>query len=77
MPASAQTEAPAKAPTTSYFWVMSVQTPDVRLNTRTAVVEVPAGFTREQLFKYVLDQFAADFGPVLTVLFFDLQPNKL
>jgi hypothetical protein len=78
MPSTDQTDAPAETQATSDFhWVMTVQTPDGRVNTRTAVITVPAGFTRAAAFEYVFKQFKADYGSPLTVLFFDLQPNKL
>lgn len=67
----------AEQTTTAYHWVMSVQTPDGRMNTRAAVVDVPEGLTREQVFAFVSNQFAEDYGQTFTVLFFDLQPNKL
>lgn len=63
--------------TSDWHWVMTVQTADGRVNTRTAVITVPDGFTRAGAFTYVFDQFKADFGSPLTVLLFDLQPNKL
>lgn len=77
MPASTQTAASA-APTATIdlFWVMTVQTADGRVNTRTAVITVPVGFTRASAFEYVFKQFKADYGSPLTVLFFDLQMNK-
>lgn len=67
----------AKPGTSAWHWVMTVQTPDGRVNTRTAVITVPDGFTRASAFTYVLDQFKADYGSPLTVLLFDFQPNKL
>ncbi|MEU9495438.1 hypothetical protein AB0D73_27170 [Streptomyces sp. NPDC048215] len=65
------------APTTAWHWVMTVQTPRGVVNTRTAIVNVPDGFTRDKLWTFVLDQFKADFGDTISVLFFDLQPNQL
>jgi hypothetical protein len=62
---------------TAYHWVMSVQVPDGRMNTRSAVVDVPEGVTRDQVFQFVSNQFAEDYGQTFTVLFFDLQPNQL
>ncbi|MGW0948535.1 hypothetical protein ACWD4O_39095 [Streptomyces sp. NPDC002623] len=69
--------ATAQETTTAYHWVMSIQTRNGILNTRDAVVDVPAGFTRQQIFQFVCNQFAKDYGTPLTVLFFDLQPNSL
>ncbi|MET9550561.1 hypothetical protein ABZY36_35450 [Streptomyces sp. NPDC006627] len=63
--------------TLEYHWVMTVQTPGGIFNTRAAVVTVPAGFTRAAVFQYVHEQFEADYGSQLTVLFFALQPNQL
>ncbi|CAM5602736.1 hypothetical protein [Streptomyces coeruleorubidus] len=74
MPSSAQTVQPT---TTAYHWVMSVQTPDGRFNTRSAIVDVPGGVTRQQVFEFVYKQFAEEYGATLVVLFFDLQPNQL
>ena len=65
--------------TTDYHWIMTVQTPDGRMNTRSAVITVPDGsngFTRASAFDYVREQFEADHGSQLAVLFFDLQPNQ-
>ncbi|MGW1134879.1 hypothetical protein [Streptomyces griseoluteus] len=73
MPASATDQ-----PTSSeWYWVMTVQTADGRLNTRTATITVPAGFTRAQAWDFIFSQFKKDFGSPLTVLFFDLQPNQM
>jgi hypothetical protein len=63
--------------TTPYHWVMSVQTPEGLCNTRNAIVDVPPGTTRHQVFNFVYQQFTRDYGPQLVVLFFDLQPNQL
>ena len=78
MPSSTQTDASA-APTDTIdlFWVMTVQTADGRVNTRTAVITVPVGFTRASAFDYIFKQFKADYGSPLTVLFFDLGENEL
>ena len=78
MSSSAQTDTPAETQTkTDWHWVMTVQTADGRVNTRTAIISVPADFTRAAAFEYVFKQFKADYGSPLTVLFFDLQPNQL
>ena len=71
--------APSAAPaaTIDLFWVMTVQTADGRLNTRTAVITAPVGFTRAQAFDYVFKQFKADYSGPLTVLFFDLGENEI
>lgn len=74
MPSTDQTTQTA---TSDFHWVMTVQTPGGVVNTRTAVITVPDGFTRASAFDYVFKQFKADYGSPLTVLFFDLQPNKL
>lgn len=74
MPSTDQTTQPN---TNDWHWVMTVQTADGRVNTRTAVITVPDGFTRSQAFDFVFKQFKADYGSPLTVVFFDLQPNKL
>jgi hypothetical protein len=66
-----------KPGTSVWHWVMTVQTADGRVNTRTAVITVPDGFTRADAFTYVFDQFKADYGSSMTVVFFDLQPNQL
>jgi hypothetical protein len=68
--------APATA-TVELFWVMTVQTADGRVNTRTAVLTVPVGFTRAEAFGYVFAQFKEAYGSPLTVLFFDLAENKI
>ena len=62
--------------TQDFHWVMTVQTADGRINTRDAVITAPIGFTASQAFKYVIDQFKADYGSV-TVLCFALHPNRL
>lgn len=74
MPSTEQTAQPN---TSDWHWVMTVQTADGRMNTRTAVITVPDGFTRNKAWEFVFKQFKADYGSPLTVLFFDLQPNKL
>ncbi|AWT42583.1 MULTISPECIES: hypothetical protein [Streptomyces] len=74
MPASAQT---AQSVTTAYHWVMSIQTPTGRFFTRSAIVDVAAGATRQQIFGRIYRQFAEEYGTPLTVLFFDLQPDQL
>lgn len=63
--------------TTDYHWVMSVQTADGRTNTRDAVVTVPAGYTRNKLFQYVIKQFIEEYGTPILVVFWDAQPNQL
>jgi hypothetical protein len=76
--ATAQDTNQTTQPTTSdWHWVMTVQTPSGIVNTRTAVITVPDGFTRVSAFDYVFKQFTAEYGSPLTVLFFDLQPNRL
>lgn len=69
------TQPPAK--TSDWHWVMTVQTPNGIVNTRTAVITVPDGFTRAAAFDYVFQQFKEEYGSPLTVLFFDLHPNHL
>lgn len=63
--------------TTEYHWVMSVQADGTLLNTRDAIVTVPANYTRQKLFQFVLNQFIEDYGTPITVLFWDAQPNRL
>ncbi|MFF7476654.1 hypothetical protein [Streptomyces sp. NPDC008092] len=70
MPTSQQTA-------TAYHWVMSIQTPDGLMTTRDAVIDVPEGVTRQQIFHFVATQFAEDYGQTFTILFFGLQPNTL
>ncbi|MGW7617392.1 hypothetical protein ACWGLG_16300 [Streptomyces antimycoticus] len=72
-----QTTTASEQTTTQYHWIMTVQTSDGRVNTRTAIITVPDGFTRASAFDYVFKQFKADYGSPLTVLFFELQPNRL
>ncbi|MFJ3043628.1 hypothetical protein [Streptomyces tendae] len=62
---------------TEWHWVMTVQTSDGITNTRSATLLVPTGTTRAQTLAYIYDQFKADYDGPLTVLFFDLQPNRL
>jgi len=62
--------------THDFHWVMTVQTTDGRVITGNAVITVPIGFTASQAFKYVIDQFKADYGSV-TVLCFALHANRL
>ncbi|MEU3220017.1 hypothetical protein [Streptomyces sp. NPDC006971] len=64
-------------PTSAYHWVMTVQTADGQFNTRSAIVDVPATVSRQQVFHFVLEQFKETYDGPLTVLFFDLQPNQL
>jgi hypothetical protein len=68
------------APETStidLFWVMTVQTADGVVATRTAVITAPVGFTRMQAYDYVIAQFKERYGSPLTVLFFDLAENEI
>lgn len=74
MSSSAQTTQPTSS---DWHWVMTVQTPNGIVNTRTAVITVPDGFTRAAAFDFVFKQFKEEYGSPLTVLFFDLQPNRL
>jgi hypothetical protein len=69
-------ETTTKPATQDFHWVMTVQTQDGRVNTREAVITAPVGFTSSDAFKFVIDQFKADFGSVV-VLFYALTPNKL
>lgn len=75
--ATAQQTPQTTGQTTPYHWVMSVQTPDGRFNTRSAIVDVPTGTTRDRVFSFVFGQFTREYGTPLVVLFFDLQPNQL
>lgn len=74
MPETTQT---TEQTTTAYHWVMTVATPNGVFNTRSAVVEVPSGCTRQQIYMFVLKQFQKDYGESLVVQLFDLQPNQL
>ncbi|MEV5236456.1 hypothetical protein [Streptomyces pseudogriseolus] len=74
MSSSAQTAQPTSS---DWHWVMTVQTPNGIVNTRTAVITVPDGFTRAAAFDFVFKQFKEEYGSPLTVLFFDLQSNRL
>jgi len=78
MPSTVQSDAQSAPESASMdlFWVMTVQTADGRVNTRTAVITAPVGFKRSQAFEYVFAQFKKDYGSPLTVLFFDLQLNE-
>lgn len=71
---ASETTAPA---TTEWHWIMTVQTADGITNTRSATLIVPTGTTRAKALAYIYDQFKADYDGPLTVLFFDLQPNRL
>ncbi|WP_327160526.1 hypothetical protein [Streptomyces zaomyceticus] len=62
--------------TQDFHWVMTVQTQDGRFNSREAVITAPVGFTASDAFKFVIDQFKADYGSVI-VLFYALTPNEL
>ncbi|WP_322500819.1 hypothetical protein TR631_12495 [Streptomyces rochei] len=75
MPSS--TTATTEPTNREWHWVMTVQTAKGVLNTRTATLTAPNDYTRAQLWSYIFDQFKADYDGPLTVLFFDLQPNKL
>jgi hypothetical protein len=79
MSAAVQPDAQSAPEPTSMdlFWVMTVQTADGRVNTRTAVITAPVGFKRSQAFSYVFEQFKKDYGSPLTVLFFDLAENEI
>lgn len=78
MSSTSQTDAPsAPTATIDLFWVMTVQTADGRVNTRTAVITAPVGYTRSQAFSYVFDQFKKEYGGPLTVLFYDLNENEI
>lgn len=77
MPTTQHTAPAAKQTSTSYHWIMSIQASDGRMNTRSAVADVPSGFTRQQVFQFVVKQFTADYDGPITILFFDLQPNRL
>jgi hypothetical protein len=74
-----QTSPVSEQTTTDYHWIMTVQTPDGRMNTRDAVITVSDGtngFTRASAFDYVLKKFEADHGSQLAVLFFNIHPNQ-
>lgn len=71
-----QQTAPDEQTTTAYHWVMTIQSGQ-RFNTRNAVIDVPTGFTRQQIFQFVINQFIEEYGTPISVLFFDLQPNQL
>lgn len=79
MSSTAQSDAQSAPESASMdlFWVMTVQTADGRMNTRTAVITVPVGFTRKQAYDYVFAQFKETYGGPLTVLFFDLAENEI
>lgn len=62
--------------TTAWHWVMTIQTANGVMNTRSAVIQVPRGYTRDKAYRFVLDQFTQEYGQ-LSVLYFDLQPNQL
>ena len=62
--------------TQDFHWVMTVQTNDGLINTREAVITAPVSFTASDAYKFVIDQFKADYGPVI-VLFYALTPNQL
>ncbi|MEV0779209.1 hypothetical protein [Streptomyces sp. NPDC050428] len=66
-----------KPGTSDYHWVMTVQTADGRVNTRTAIITVPDGFSRADAFDYVFKQFKDDYGIPITVVFFALESNQL
>lgn len=72
-----QTATSGQQGTKEFHWIMTVQTSEGRMNTRTAVITVPDGFPRSKAFDYVFSQFKKDYAGPLTVLFFDLQPNQL
>lgn len=76
MSQTTQTAPANEQDTKSFHWVMTAQAEDGLMNTRSAVITVPAGFTRDEAYQYVVQQFREDYGPVI-VLFFDLQPNQL
>lgn len=71
-----QTAPTSEKTTTAYHWIMTVQVGQT-LNTRSAIVDVPTGYTRQQILQFVLDQFERDYGKPIVVVFFDLQPNQL
>lgn len=71
------TNAPDQPTTTEWHWVMTIQAAGGVTNTRTATIRVSNGHTRAQVLDFVLDQFKADYGTPISVLFFDLQPNQL
>lgn len=79
MSSTTQSDTQPVQPTSSMelFWVMTVQTPDGVVATRTATITVPVGFTRKQAYDYVFAQFKERYGSPLTVLFFDLAENEI
>ncbi|WP_058046265.1 hypothetical protein [Streptomyces roseifaciens] len=74
-----QTTTPAAATpqVTSFHYITTVQTRDGVLNTRDAILDVPAGFTRAMCFRHLTQQLADEYGTPLAVLYFALEPDAL
>lgn len=70
---TAQTETPAQP--TTYHFILTVQRQNGVVGTRTDIVDIPAGTTRQQALGYLANQYWP--GETFAVLFFDLTPNKL
>lgn len=62
---------------TDYHYITTVQTSDVRINTRDGILSVPAGYTRQQAFAYLLKQLTEEYGSPISVLYFEFEPNAL
>lgn len=69
-----QTE-PATPQLTTYHVILTVQRSNGVSSTRTDVINIPAGATRQEVLSFQANKYFP--GETVAVLFFDLQPNQL
>lgn len=60
---------------TTYHFVLTVQRSSGVASTRTDVIDIPAGATRQEVLSFLATKYFP--GETVAVLFFDLQPNQL
>jgi hypothetical protein len=63
------------APAVTYHFILTVQRNNGVASTRSDLVDIPAGTTRQATLGYLANQYFP--GEQVAVLFFDLQPNQL
>lgn len=60
---------------TTHHFVLTVQRRNGLASTRTDVIDIPAGASRQEVFLFLAKKYFPD--ETVAVLFFDLQPNQL
>jgi hypothetical protein len=72
MPTQAETAAPQ---ITTYHFILTVQRESGIASTRTDVIDIRAGSTRQDVLSFLANQYFP--RETVAVLFFDLRPNQL